>query len=433
MANASNRAPRIAAPALCALLVTLFASARASAHPLDAARELPELSAYFGIGVSHILGGIDHLLFLGGLLLAGGRMRDLLLSATAFTLAHSLALAAHVLGIVRVDPAWIEPLIALSIAYVGAMNLLGRGASARYSIAFGFGLVHGLGFAGALAETGVPQDRVAAALLLFNAGVEAGQLAVLAVLVPVGLYGARRFARLAPAVGSGMNACLVLAGLIWAASRVLSLPAPEVAAAAPAHAALPASTDTAASAVRGGAVPRSIYPSDMKVDPRAQKLCAAFQTLPRTRRAECAGRKPSLDLAAECTRTLSAALASGALRIDDDSAERCVADMHARYGDCAFTAATALSPLPACTSLWRGTLAAGTRCRSSLECQEGSYCRGLSPLDTGICAPPEAHGARCGGGIDPLSAYVPHERARHEECAGGAECGQGRCRPIRGT
>src|SRR5262245_7181700 len=104
--------------ALAAFLLVALASARAAAHPLDAVRELPALSAYFGLGFEHILMGIDHLMFLGGLLLAGGRLRELLVSVTAFTLAHSLTLAAHVLGAVRVDPAWVEPLIALSIAYV---------------------------------------------------------------------------------------------------------------------------------------------------------------------------------------------------------------------------------------------------------------------------------------------------------------------------
>jgi hypothetical protein len=345
---------------------------------------------------------------------------------SAFTLAHSITLAAHVLGVVKVDPAWVEPLIAISIAYVGAINLLGRNSS-RFSVAFGFGLLHGLGFAGMLSEIGVPRERVVSSLLLFNAGVEAGQVTMLAVLVPAGLYARRRYAQRAPMLASGLNAALVLIGLGWAGMRVTTIEPPlaletEFAPEAPQRDQLPAS------AAQPAGLPRSVYPARAPRDSRVTELCEAFHELPRTRRAACAGRKPGIMLTGECLRTLGSAVASGALRFDDGSAERCVAALQARYADCDFMAQKALPALAECTGLWQGTLARGERCRSSLECGKDSFCRGLSPLDTGVCAAPEAEGARCGMAIDPLAAWLPHSEGLHAECEGAAVCGRGRCR-----
>lgn len=136
--------------------------------------------AYLGLGVRHILTGADHLAFvLGLLLLVGGGLR-LVWAISAFTLAHSITLAASALGYVEAPVAAIEALVALSIVFV-ARELVkdGKtGLTARYPwlIAFTFGLLHGFAFAGALAETGLPKDAIPMALLLFNIGVEIGQL-----------------------------------------------------------------------------------------------------------------------------------------------------------------------------------------------------------------------------------------------------------------
>lgn len=137
---------------------------------------------YLGLGVEHILLGIDHLLFVLALLLIVTGTRRLVTTITAFTVAHSITLAAATLGLVRVPIAPVEAVIALSIVFVASEILrLQRGhtgmtASAPWLVAFTFGLLHGFGFASALGEIGLPQTHIPLALLFFNVGVEVGQL-----------------------------------------------------------------------------------------------------------------------------------------------------------------------------------------------------------------------------------------------------------------
>lgn len=136
-------------------------------------------SAYTLLGVEHILGGIDHLLFVIGLLFLVGFNRRLVLTITAFTAAHSLTLASSALGWLTLRSAPVEATIALSIVLVAGEALHRRDTIARRwpaMVAFLFGLVHGLGFAGALQEIGLPQQHLLIALLTFNVGVELGQL-----------------------------------------------------------------------------------------------------------------------------------------------------------------------------------------------------------------------------------------------------------------
>ncbi len=146
---------------------------------------------YFLLGVEHILLGIDHLLFVLGLLLLVGNWKRLIVTVTAFTVAHSITLAAATLGLVHVPQAPVEAVIALSVMFVAAEILRvaqGRSsltARAPWLVAFVFGLLHGLGFAGALREVGLPQTDIPLALLFFNVGVEVGQLAFIAVAVAV--------------------------------------------------------------------------------------------------------------------------------------------------------------------------------------------------------------------------------------------------------
>jgi hydrogenase/urease accessory protein HupE len=146
-------------------------------------------TTYFRLGVEHILLGIDHLLFVAALLLLVRGWRRLVATVTAFTVAHSLTLALATLGWLRVPGPPVEAAIALSIVFVAAEILhAGRGrpgAAARWPwlVAFAFGLLHGLGFAGALAEIGLPQASIPLALLFFNLGVEAGQLLFVAALL----------------------------------------------------------------------------------------------------------------------------------------------------------------------------------------------------------------------------------------------------------
>ncbi len=138
---------------------------------------------YLIIGAEHIIMGWDHLLFVIALVLLVQRGWPVVAAATAFTAAHSITLAASVLGFAGVNQAAVEALIAMSIVFL-ALELLRDGQATltrRWPaiIAFGFGLLHGFGFAGALAEIGLPQGEVPAALLAFNLGVEAGQIAVI--------------------------------------------------------------------------------------------------------------------------------------------------------------------------------------------------------------------------------------------------------------
>jgi len=142
-------------------------------------------SAYTVLGVEHILGGIDHLLFVISLLFLVGFRRQLLLTITAFTAAHSLTLALSALELLSLRPAPVEASIALSIMLVAREAFDDRPTLARRwpaIVAFLFGLVHGLGFAGALKEIGLPQAHLPIALLSFNVGVEIGQLMVIALV-----------------------------------------------------------------------------------------------------------------------------------------------------------------------------------------------------------------------------------------------------------
>ena len=177
--------------------------------------------SFVTLGVEHILSGYDHLVFLAGLILAAVTVRELLIALTAFTAAHSISLALVVAGGVHAPPSIVEPLIAASIAWVGVENLLGRRGGSRWWVVFAFGLVHGFGFAGALAELGVGSSArdVAVALLSFNGGVEAGQIAAAAAMLPV-VWAIRARpswqARLLPVC----SMTIVIAGAYWLIERV---------------------------------------------------------------------------------------------------------------------------------------------------------------------------------------------------------------------
>jgi hydrogenase/urease accessory protein HupE len=144
---------------------------------------------YLKLGIEHILTGVDHLLFVLGLLILARERWRLLVTVTAFTLAHSVTLALAALGMVHVPQRPVEAIIALSIAFVAVEIVRGRqgkaGLAARspWIVALAFGLLHGFGFAGALSEVGLPPDHIPLALLFFNLGVEAGQLLFIAAVL----------------------------------------------------------------------------------------------------------------------------------------------------------------------------------------------------------------------------------------------------------
>jgi hypothetical protein len=176
-------------------------------------------AGYVKLGVEHIVTGYDHLLFLLALLLNGGRFGSLLKVITAFTVAHSLTIGLAVLGIWAPPERLVEPLIALSIAYVAVETLRMADAEKRWKSTFLFGLIHGFGFAGALMEANVSREILPIALFSFNVGVELGQIALLAIALPLVLYMRkvewfRRFA--VPA----LSVLIVAAGLGWFVERI---------------------------------------------------------------------------------------------------------------------------------------------------------------------------------------------------------------------
>lgn len=157
---------------------------------VPAAQESPGVfPEYLKLGIEHLLTGLDHLLFVTGLLLLVRRLRPLVLTITAFTLGHSVTLAAATLGLFRVNPALTELGIALSILVLALQLVRPVGERSAFLVerpwrmAGLFGLLHGLGFAGVLADVGLPQGEIPLALLAFNLGIEIGQLLFVAVLL----------------------------------------------------------------------------------------------------------------------------------------------------------------------------------------------------------------------------------------------------------
>ena len=147
---------------------------------------------YFKLGIEHILTGYDHLLFLLSLVLIASRFKDALKIVTAFTIAHSITLFLVASGRIYVISHWVEALIAVTICYVAVENLFVQKAKWRWILTAIFGLIHGMGFAGALAETGLPKRNLLGSLLTFNLGVETGQLLILCLVLPLLLW-LRRF------------------------------------------------------------------------------------------------------------------------------------------------------------------------------------------------------------------------------------------------
>jgi len=183
------------------------------------------LAHYLRLGFEHILPrGFDHVLFVLGLFFFAAGWRPLLLQVSAFTLAHTLILALASLGVLRLSPAVVEPLIALSIAWVAIDDLLParqRQLQWRAVVVFAFGLLHGLGFAGVLTTLGLPRHALLPALLAFNAGVELGQLSVLAsAFFLLGVWRKKRWYRRViarPAAG-----VIAAAGLGWLIQRLVA-------------------------------------------------------------------------------------------------------------------------------------------------------------------------------------------------------------------
>lgn len=182
------------------------------------------------LGITHIGTGIDHILFLLSIILLIRSLRNILILVTTFTLAHSVTLILAGLHIVTISPRIVEPLIALSIVYMAVRNIqilkkqkgkkkAKEHIGERRLTTGGFGLVHGLGFAGALLETHIPDGYVIPSLLFFNVGVEVGQLGILAILVPVLIQVDRLRQR--RIILLEVSAIIVVVATVWFFQRVL--------------------------------------------------------------------------------------------------------------------------------------------------------------------------------------------------------------------
>jgi len=176
---------------------------------------------FLPLGVEHILLGFDHLAFLFALLIAGGTLLEAAKIITSFTVAHSITLALATLEVVAIPASVVEPLIAASIIYVGLENVWRREVKRRWMLTFAFGLVHGFGFASALKNLGVGVGvKAVAPLLSFNLGVEIGQIAVAALVLPL-IWKLRRHPLFVIRYVPACSILVALAGGYWLIERTI--------------------------------------------------------------------------------------------------------------------------------------------------------------------------------------------------------------------
>ena len=178
---------------------------------------------YFALGFTHILpNGFDHVLFVVGIFLLTSRWKSIVAQVSTFTPAHSITLALTMYGVVSLPAKVVEPMIALSIAYVAIENLvLSELKPWRLALVFSFGLLHGMGFAGVLRDLGLPRPAFLTALLTFNAGVEAGQLAVIGIAFAVCAFWQRDRLAYRRFVVQPASALIAILGLVWTVQRAL--------------------------------------------------------------------------------------------------------------------------------------------------------------------------------------------------------------------
>jgi hydrogenase/urease accessory protein HupE len=193
-------------------------------EPLRARTTAAVALDYIWLGLTHIVPlGADHVLFVLGIFLLSVQLRPLLWQVTAFTVAHSITLTLALFGVVQLPGSIVEPLIALSIAYVGIENVLVKSLKPwRVVVVFAFGLLHGLGFAGVLTSLGLPAGETVTALIAFNVGVELGQLTVIAAALLAGVYWIRNKTWFRSRVVIPGSLLISAVGVYWTIERVLA-------------------------------------------------------------------------------------------------------------------------------------------------------------------------------------------------------------------
>jgi hypothetical protein len=172
---------------------------------------------------------------------------------------------------------------------------------------------------------------------------------------------------------------------------------------------------------------KPVYPTDAKVSPLAEKLCAVLQTLPVARRRECCKTDTGVMLTSECVRNLSGAIALDAVTIDEAKIAPCEAAMNKVYEGCDWVGGLNQPTPPECLGVITGKVKKGDRCRSSLECGEGMRCQGSGPTDPGKCLEPLPEGRLCNTAVDTLATYTRQDdlEIRHPGCQGF--CDRNRC------
>jgi hydrogenase/urease accessory protein HupE len=211
------------------MIPLVLAAFTASAHTINYALEnapAAEVSwYYFKLGFEHILPtGADHILFIAALCLLSTKIKTILWQATAFTVAHSVTLALSMKNIIIAPPAIVEPLIALSIMFAGVENMMAKKLMPwRVALVFLFGLVHGMGFASSLNETGLPPDKFYTSIIAFNVGVEAGQAAVIAAMFLLVINRFKHKPWYKKSIVHGLSAIITLVAFYWTIERVFSL------------------------------------------------------------------------------------------------------------------------------------------------------------------------------------------------------------------
>lgn len=188
----------------------------------EAAKAGQSFREFFVLGLEHIAFGFDHLAFLFALLLAGGKLREAVKIITSFTVAHSTTLALATFDVVNL-PSWIvEPMIAVSIVYVGLENIFRSEVKNRWMLTFAFGLIHGFGFASVLRELGIAERGSGAIVPLFsfNLGVELGQIAIAGLFLPL-IWKMRQQPKFVPRYVQACSILIALAGGYWLIERTL--------------------------------------------------------------------------------------------------------------------------------------------------------------------------------------------------------------------
>jgi hydrogenase/urease accessory protein HupE len=194
---------------------------------LDLSDPTPSVWSYLTFGIEHLLFGIDHILFVIGLVLFIPNTWSLVKTITAFTVAHSITLALSVLGLVTLPQGPVEAVIALSILFLARELMVAEERRSRLTqarpwlMACAFGLLHGFGFASALSEIGLPRDQLAPALLLFNIGIELGQLMVIGAMLVAGMLLRRAWQHPGDSWPRGFAVAMGSAAAFWTIDRIL--------------------------------------------------------------------------------------------------------------------------------------------------------------------------------------------------------------------